>query len=337
MHIAASGRGSSPIFSRVRPLSRLSACDNRALANRRRQQACLSAMTDPLLETRKTTARDWFKQLQENICARFEALEDDAGRPLYAGDAGRFELTEWRRGDGTEDLGGGRMGLMRGRVFEKVGVHFSEVYGTFSEAFAAQIPGADASDGRFWASGISLIAHPRNPRVPSAHMNTRMLVTSQSWFGGGGDLNPLLAYQRDPDFEDTVDFHAAMQTACETHSGVDFATLRDQCDTYFHLAHRNEPRGTGGIFYDRFNSGDWDSDFAFTQEVGRQFADIYPKLVARRMNEAWSDTEREEQLVQRGRYVEFNLLFDRGTTFGLKTGGNVTSILSSMPPVVKWP
>ncbi|WP_034792016.1 oxygen-dependent coproporphyrinogen oxidase [Hyphomonas beringensis] len=294
-------------------------------------------MTDTDLTPRKNRARDWFRSLQEDICARFEALELAAERPLYSGDAGKFELTEWKRGDGSEDLGGGRMGLMRGKVFEKVGVHFSEVHGTFSEAFAAQIPGADASDGRFWASGLSLIAHPRNPHVPAAHMNTRMLVTSQSWFGGGGDLNPLLSYQRDQEFEDSVDFHAAMKAACDTHPGADHPHMKEYCDTYFHLTHRDEPRGTGGIFYDRFNTGDWDQDFAFTQEVGRQFADIYPKIVARRMNEAWSEAEREEQLIQRGRYVEFNLLYDRGTTFGLKTGGNVTSILSSMPPVVKWP
>jgi coproporphyrinogen III oxidase len=282
-------------------------------------------------------ASTWFKALQTEICGRFEALEDAAAPPLYKGAAGRFEMTDWTRGDGNEDLGGGRMGLMRGKVFEKVGVHFSLVHGTFSEAFAAQIPGADKSDGRFWASGVSLIAHPRNPRVPAAHMNTRMLVTSDSWFGGGGDLNPLLDYQRSQAFADTADFHAAMKAACDTHPCVDHEALKAHCDTYFHLAHRDEPRGTGGIFYDRFNTGDWEQDFSFTQEVGRQFADIYPALVARRMNEPWSEAEREEQLIRRGRYVEFNLLYDRGTTFGLKTGGNVASILSSMPPVVKWP
>ncbi len=282
-------------------------------------------------------ARDWFRALQEDICARLEAIEDAAAPPLYRGPPGRFELTDWTRGDGSEDLGGGRMGLLRGKAFEKAGVHFSEVHGTFSEAFAAQIPGADKSDGRFWACGISLIVHPRNPRVPAAHMNTRMLVTSQSWFGGGGDLTPLLDYQRDQAFEDSVDFHAAMKAACDTHPGVDHAELQAHCDAYFHLAHRNEPRGTGGIFYDRFDTGDWEADFAFTQEVGRQFAGIYPKLVRRRLNETWSEAQREEQLIRRGRYVEFNLLYDRGTTFGLKTGGNVASILSSMPPLVKWP
>lgn len=304
-------------------------------------QRKIAAMTQDTLssalETRKSTASAWFRSLQADIIARFEAIESAAIPPLYKGEAGRFELKEWRRGDGSEDLGGGRMGLMRGKVFEKVGVHFSEVHGTFSEAFAAQIPGADQSGGRFWASGVSLIAHPLNPRVPAAHMNTRMLVTSEAWFGGGGDLNPLLDYQRQQDFPDTIDFHAAMEAACDTHPGADYAHMKAYCDTYFHLAHRDEPRGTGGIFYDRFNTGDWGADFAFTQEVGRQFADIYPALVRRRMIEPWSAAEREAQLVQRGRYVEYNLLYDRGTTFGLKTGGNIESILSSMPPVVKWP
>lgn len=289
------------------------------------------------LDTKKQRAATWFRSLQDDIISRFEALEDEASRPLYSGNPGRFEKTEWSRGDGSEDLGGGRMAIMRGKFFEKVGVHFSEVYGSFSEAFRAQIPGADASDGKFWACGVSLIAHLHNPRVPAVHMNTRMLVTSESWFGGGGDLTPLLDYQRSPEFPDTIDFQAAMKAACDGYDESWYLDFKQRCDDYFYLPHRDEPRGTGGIFYDRLNTGDWDRDFAFTQDVGRQFANIYPKLARRRMNEGWTPAERDEQLVRRGRYVEFNLLYDRGTTFGLKTGGNVTSILSSMPPVVKWP
>lgn len=292
-------------------------------------------MTD--LETRKNRAANWFKSLQTDIIARFEMLEDEATRPLYGGEAGRFEQTDWKRGDGSEDLGGGRMAILKGRFFEKVGVHFSEVYGSFSEAFKAQIPGADESDGKFWACGISLIAHLHNPRVPAVHMNTRMLVTSESWFGGGGDLTPVLSYQRRDDFPDTQAFHAAMKAACDKHNPAYYPDFRQRCDEYFYLPHREEPRGTGGIFYDRHNTGDWEKDFAFTQDVGKAFAEIYPQIARTRMNEGWTPEQREEQLIRRGRYVEFNLLYDRGTTFGLKTGGNVNSILSSMPPVVKWP
>jgi coproporphyrinogen III oxidase len=297
----------------------------------------MSQTTDPDLGVRKARAYDWFKSLQDDIIGRFEALEGEAGLPLFNGPPGRFELTPWRRGDGSEDLGGGVMALMRGRLFEKVGVHVSCVYGRFQPEFAQSIPGAEASGGAFWAAGVSLIAHMRSPRVPAVHMNTRMLVTSETWFGGGADLTPLLDRQRTQDFPDAVDFHAAMKAACDAHPGASYESMKQACDAYFHLPHRQEPRGVGGIFYDRYNTGDWDADFAFTQSVGRAFADVYPAIVRRRMAESWSDAEREEQLVRRGRYVEFNLLYDRGTTFGLKTGGNVASILSSMPPVVKWP
>ena len=292
--------------------------------------------TPDTIEARKAKAYAWFQQLQGDIIGRFEALEDAAGPPLYTGKAGRFEKTPWKRGDGAQDLGGGTMAVMRGRLFEKVGVHVSCVYGAFAPEFAKTIPGADKSGGKFWAAGISLIAHMVNPRVPAVHMNTRMLVTDDSWFGGGADLTPLLAYQREQEFPDAIEFHDAMRAACEAH-GTDYPAMKKHCEEYFYLPHRDEPRGIGGIFYDRYNSGDWDKDFAFTQDVGRHFADVYPAIVKRRMVESWSPAEREEQLVRRGRYVEFNLLYDRGTTFGLKTGGNVASILSSMPPVVKWP
>ncbi len=297
----------------------------------------ISSAGNEALEQQKTRAYAWFRQLQDELIQRLEAIEDAAGPPLFHGQAGRFEKKDWKRGDGSEDLGGGTMAVLRGRVFEKAGVHVSCVHGSFSEAFAAQIPGADKSAGQFWASGVSVIIHPRSPRIPAAHMNTRMLVTSDCWFGGGGDLTPVLDYQRRQDFPDAIDFHAAYEKACDGHAQTDYAQFKKQCDEYFHLAHRDEPRGIGGIFYDRLNSGDWAADMAFTEDVGKAFLDVYPELARRRMAESWSDAERDEQLIRRGRYVEFNLLYDRGTTFGLKTGGNIESILSSMPPVVKWP
>ncbi len=281
-------------------------------------------------------AQRWFATLRDRICAAFEAIEDDAPASLYPGEPGRFELTPWSRGEDGEDLGGGVMGMMRGRVFEKVGVHVSTVYGTFSPEFAKRVKGA-AEDPRFFATGISLIAHLRNPHMPAAHMNTRRIETTAGWFGGGMDLNPTQTYQRSEDFEDARTFHAAARAACDRHDPGYYPRFKAECDEYFWLKHRGEPRGIGGIFYDHFESGDPEADFALTRDVGEAFLEVYPRILRGRMDQPWTEDDREEQLIQRGRYAEFNLLYDRGTKFGLETGGNVTSILSSMPPEAKWP
>lgn len=280
--------------------------------------------------TEKELAQKWFEELRNQICAAFEAIEDDYTGILSDRPAGRFERKSWDREDDPEK-GGGVMSIMKGRVFEKVGVNISTVYGEFSPEFAKQIPGAD-EDPRFWASGISLVAHMHSPLVPAVHMNTRHIVTTRAWFGGGGDLNTAF-----PDETDTQDFHAAFKGACDKYDPDYYDKFKKWCDEYFYIPHRKKARGEGGIFYDQFATGNWQNDFDFTQDVGKAFLDIYPALVRRHMNDGWTDEQREALLIYRGHYAEFNLAYDRGTSFGLRTGGNVEAILMSLPPEAKWP
>lgn len=288
------------------------------------------------VKTRKESASRWFAELRDRICTAFEGLEDElegenAERFAHI-PPGRFERKAWdRQDDDGAPGGGGIMSILRGRVFEKVGVNISTVHGTFRPEFAKQIPGAE-EDPRFWASGISLVAHLQSPLVPAVHMNTRHIVTTKSWFGGGADLNPMY-----PDDRDTADFHQALKAACDHHDPDYYPRFKEWADEYFMIPHRGEARGVGGIFFDYLDSGDHEADFAFTQDVGEAFLDIYPQLVRRHMQTPWTEEQRQHQLFKRGRYAEFNLIYDRGTQFGLKTGGNVEAILMSLPPLAAWP
>jgi len=291
-------------------------------------------MTADVSPERKQRARDGFEALRDRLCATFEAIEEEYTAGQHAEmPPGKFVRTPTtRHSDDGGDAGGGIMSVMHGRVFEKAGVNTSTVNGLLSPD-AAKTLGAPDDDRRFWASSISVIAHLRNPHVPAVHMNTRLMITtSGSWFGGGADLTPMF-----PNAEDEADFHAAMQRACDRYGPQTYAKYKKWCDEYFYLPHRKEPRGAGGIFFDRHNSGDWEKDFALTQDVGLAFAEVYPQIVRRRMGLPWTEADRNHQLVKRGRYVEFNLLWDRGTLFGLKTGHNIDAILVSMPPEVRWP
>lgn len=287
----------------------------------------------PEVLARRDRAKAWFEALQQRICAELERLEDEAPDELYPEEPGRFDFRTWTRETG---VGGGIGGFFSGRLFEKAGVHTSAATARFSPEMAATMPGAD-KDPAYVSASISLIIHPRSPRVPTVHMNTRFLSTAESWFGGGADLTPMLDEQRSQDADDAALFHATMQGACDAFDPDWYPRYKAWCDEYFFLPHRGEPRGTGGIFYDRHNSGDFETDFAFTRAVGEALLDVYPKIVRHRMSEPWTDDDRAEQLMRRGRYVEFNLLYDRGTMFGLRAGGNIETILSSMPPMVAWP
>ena len=268
---------------------------------------------------RRARSRVWFEELRDSFCAAFEALE-----PAGA----RFERRAWERPGG----GGGVMSVMKGDVFEKVGVNVSTVHGAFSEEFRDRIPGA-AEDPRFWASGISLVAHMASPFVPAIHMNTRHIETTKAWFGGGADLTPMFPERA---AEEGHAFHKALEDACNRHDASYYPRFKAWCDEYFHLPHRNEPRGLGGIFFDNLASGDREADFAFVQDVGRAVLKVYPEIVRMRMGDPWTEEDRQHQLRRRGRYVEFNLLHDRGTRFGLMTGGNIDAVLMSLPPLAAW-
>ena len=272
-------------------------------------------------ENQKTTAEKWFSKLRDKICKEFEDIENSLSNK------NSFKIKNWKRDGG----GGGKMSIMKGNIFEKVGVNISTVYGKFSENFRSNIPGAE-DDGKFWASGISVVSHPKNPFVPAAHMNTRLIVTSKTWFGGGGDITPMK-----PSKLMSRAFHNDLKKTCNRHNENYYDEFKKWADEYFLIKHRNETRGDGGIFFDYINTGNWEKDFSFIRDIGETFLNSYSSIVQKTKNSPWNEKDREDQLIKRGRYAEFNLIYDRGTLFGLKTGGNIDAILMSLPPEVKWP
>ena len=283
------------------------------------------------IENHKFAATAWFKSLRDDICMSFEAIEAIKRSRTSTTKPSEFQLKTWERTDHTgAPGGGGEMSIMHGNVFEKVGVNISTVFGEFSPEFRSEIPGAK-DNPKFWASGLSVVAHMCSPLVPAIHMNTRFICTSKTWFGGGIDLTPMYP---DPEMEDL--FHNKLEACCDKNDQTYYKKFREECDKYFYLHHREEPRGAGGIFYDYLDTGDWNKDFAFTKDVGQTFLEVYPEIVRSRMERPWTKKQRHHQLVRRGRYVEFNLLYDRGTRFGLRTGGNVEAILMSLPPEARW-
>ena len=272
-------------------------------------------------ENQKTTAEKWFSKLRDKICKEFEDIENSLSNK------NSFKIKNWKRDGG----GGGKMSIMKGNIFEKVGVNISTVYGKFSENFRSNIPGAE-DDGKFWASGISVVSHPKNPFVPAAHMNTRLIVTSKTWFGGGGDITPMK-----PSKVMSREFHNDLKNSCNRHNENYYDEFKKWADEYFLIKHRNETRGDGGIFFDYINTGNWEKDFSFIRDIGETFLNSYSSIIKKTKNSPWNEKDREDQLIKRGRYAEFNLIYDRGTLFGLKTGGNIDAILMSLPPEVKWP
>ena len=272
-------------------------------------------------ENQKTTAEKWFSKLRDKICKEFEDIENSLSNK------NSFKIKNWKRDGG----GGGKMSIMKGNIFEKVGVNISTVHGKFSENFRSNIPGAE-DDGKFWASGISVVSHPKNPFVPAAHMNTRLIVTSKTWFGGGGDITPMK-----PSKVMSREFHNDLKNSCNRHNENYYDEFKKWADEYFLIKHRNETRGDGGIFFDYINTGNWEKDFSFIRDIGETFLNSYSSIIKKTKNSHWNEKDREDQLIKRGRYAEFNLIYDRGTLFGLKTGGNIDAILMSLPPEVKWP